>query len=177
MQYEESCRGFAKLLRKSGVALILPIVLFGQSCSTPKITTSETTTTNSSEVIRDTTIVFPADSAWLRAWLECDSLGNVLMRELIAKNGERSNVSAQLTPVPANKDGPKGALLDVQFACDSLRQEIQIRDKIIETIKSQKETIIIEVDKPYPWYTKMLMWFGGAFIALVLIAVYRQFKR
>ena len=189
MRYEENYRNFAKRLRKSGVALILPIVLFGLSCSTPKIATSETTTvTNISETIRDTTIALPADSAMYRAWLECDSLGNVLMRELATKNGERTHIDVKLTPDKATPQLPvykppdgsvrnKGFVLDITAISDSLRHEIEIRDKIIETIKSQKETVIVEVDKSYPWYAKMLMWLGGAFILLVLIAVYKQIKR
>lgn len=39
------------------------------------------------EVVRDSTIVMPGDSAWFRALLECDSMNNILMREFEMQQG------------------------------------------------------------------------------------------
>lgn len=46
---------------------------------------------------RDTVIVTQPDTASLRALVECDSLGNLLVREVETLQGERAKVNAALT--------------------------------------------------------------------------------
>lgn len=44
--------------------------------------TSSTVQTVTREIVRDNTLFLPADSAWLKALLACDSLGNVYLQRL-----------------------------------------------------------------------------------------------
>lgn len=157
--------------------LFIIVLLLCPGCKTPKIATTETkTVTEIREVVRDTTITVPPDSAWLRAWLECDSLGNVLMRQLSEQKGSRSEVSLKLTSFQDSARQLKGALLDVLFVCDSLQIEIGLRDQVIERIKEEKERVYIEVKKPYPWWVKALTGFGGFFLVLVALAIYKRLR-
>jgi len=74
--------------------LFIFIVVVMASCTTKKkithIETSDSVVTKKDsveyvykEVLRDTTIYLPADSAYIEALLECDSLGEVYIKEIV----------------------------------------------------------------------------------------------
>ena len=92
------------------------------------------------------------------------------MRELETISGQNASIGAvNLKPEPTGK----AFKLDVGFCVDSLRLEIESRDKVIETYKNDKvtKTETITVTKPYPWWAKTLMRLGGGFLLLIIIAV------
>lgn len=90
------------------------------------------------EVVRrvvDTTIVVAeADSAMARALLECDSLGNVLMRELEAQQGRQIAASVRLQPTQV--DGRTAAVIDFAAHIDTLQRTIRLRDERIAQLES-----------------------------------------
>lgn len=132
------------------------------------MTQSTETKTVIREVVRDTTIVVPPDSAWFHALLECDSAGNVLMRELESYKGRNASIGAvNLKPEPTGK----AYILDVGFMIDSLRIELELRDKIIDTYKQKSEVTTKYIDKPYPWYIKTAIGLAILFICLIIAVI------
>ena len=104
------------------------------------------------ETLRDTTIVVRPDSATVRALLLCDSANHVLVRLLEAGNGHR--VSAGLG-VETHPDG--SATLTVDCQADSLRMELQLRDREIERLRGETHTVLVPRD---------LSWWQRTFIAI-----------
>lgn len=90
------------------------------------------------------------------------------MRELETVSGRNASIGAvNLKPEPTGK----AFKLDVGFIVDSLRLEIEWRDKMIETYKYNQVTKVETVTKPYCWWAKTLMGLGGAFLLLIIVAV------
>lgn len=86
--------------------LFILITLFS-SCATRErcarfFPQSQETSTHSEtvirEIVRDSLIPIPPDSSWLKALLECDSAGNVLLRQITElQAGQRVKPSITLT--------------------------------------------------------------------------------
>ncbi len=69
--------------------IVIAIALLIIGCTAKKPVVELRTETHYIELVRDSTIIIPADSAWLEALLECDSLGNVYMKQLLgAQSGK-----------------------------------------------------------------------------------------
>lgn len=112
------------------------------------------------EVVRDSIITLPPDSAWLYAWLECDSAGNVLLKELEQVQGNRLKIEN----LSLEKDSTGVAKLRLLAIVESLKAEIEIKDKLIEQLKTN--TVLVEAQ--IPPFKRFLMWTGG--IAIIFIA-------
>ena len=112
------------------------------------------------EIVRDSIITIPPDSAWLYAWIECDSTGNVLLKQLEQVQGERIKIDN----LALERDSNGVAKLRLLAMVESLKSEIQIKDQLIERLKSN--TVLVEAK--IPPFKQFLMWTGG--IALIFIA-------
>ena len=121
------------------------------------------------EVVRDTVVKTEADSATILALLECDSLNNVILRQLDTKSGER--IEPQVS-VKQHEDGTLG----IQFDCkeDSLRHEIQLRDKIIEEKTTHTEQVAVKYVPDY--YKNCTRGFWVLLVILVLIIGWKVAK-
>src|SRR5690606_19894792 len=115
---------------------------------------------------KDTNIVIPNDTAALRIKLECDSLGNVFIRDINNKNGKITYLNHLLK--------------DNQLLIEALKGEQNILiEKIKEyegKVRSQKEVknTIVHVPEPYlPWWVKWILYplapFGIALIVFLFI--------
>ena len=121
------------------------------------------------DVVRDTIIVTTSDSAAVRALLECDSLNNVVLRELATINGQR------IQPTATTRTAPNGALLlDVDCKEDSLRYEIELRDKIIED--TTRETIVVREKYVPSYYKNTSAGFWVLFVVCFVRIVWWVFK-
>ena len=155
------------------IALFLLIV---QSCRTPQpIVHTEVKEVLVDRVITDTIVTIAPDSASIRAYLECDSAGNVLIKELQEVQGK--NVSLALQLKNSQKGKPVGTL-SVDCKQDRLEKVIELKNETIKELSNNKQTETIEV-KYIPAFVKVFAWIGGGAILLVLIAivlwVYRKF--
>ena len=112
--------------------------------------------------MRDSIITIPPDSAWLYALLECDSTGNVLLKQLEQVQGERIKID-NLT---LERDSNGVAKLRLLAMVESLKREIQIKDQLIERLKTN--TMLVEAK--IPPFKQFLMWTGA--IALIFVAAY-----
>lgn len=144
-------------------------VLFMPSCRSSRLTTTQTS--DSVRIIerwRDTTIYEQPDKAWLKGWLECDSAGQVLLRELEIERGRN------ITPhVKIVKD-----TIYVECKTDSLERLLKIRDLEIKMLKEMQTEVVVEVEKELSWWETTQMKMGQLFMiaiaVLIIITVIKQ---
>lgn len=145
--------------------LLLFIICVCVYACAPQRSLTDTTETirTEREIIRDTTVLIKPDSAQVRALLECDSLNRVIVRELQTAQG------ARITPTVTHTDTDAGALL-LQFDCkeDSLEYELQVRDKVIEQLKSEKREIAVPYVPDYYRNTSNGFWVLMSLLILVI---------
>lgn len=144
-----------------------------QACRTPqpivqeKIVEVERVVTNTDTIVRT-----EPDSASIQALLVCDSLGNVLVKELEEAQGKNVALQAHL------KQTNKGTALVIDCKADSLQVLVDKYKEELSQVSDNKQVETIEV-KYIPSFVKWLAWIGGGAIVLVVIAivlwVYKKF--
>ena len=152
------------------VALLVTIL---PSCKTPQpIVQTEFKEVVVEREVRDTIVTIAPDSASIKALLECDSAGNVLIRELTEAQGK--NVKLQLSLQQASGNG----VVTVDCKQDSLERVIALQNEKISELSNNKQTETIEV-KYIPEVVKWFAWIGAFFVVLYLVKiglwVYRKF--
>ena len=158
------------------IALGICALLFAwmvTSCKTPQpIVQTEVKEVIVEREVRDTIVTIAPDSASIKALLECDSAGNVLIKELQEAQGKNVALQAQL------KNTNKGTAIVIDCKQDSLEKVIALKDETIKELSNNKQVETVEV-KYIPAFVKVFAWIGGGAILLVLIAivlwVYRKF--
>lgn len=159
------------------IALGICALLFAwmvTSCKTPQpIVQTEVKEILVERTITDTIVTIAPDSASIKALLECDSAGNVLIKELEEVQGKNVSLALALK----NLKG-KHATLSVDCKQDSLEKVIALKDETIKELSNNKQVETIEV-KYIPEVVKWLAWIGGAAILYVLLRialwVYKKF--
>lgn len=144
-------------------------VLFMPSCRSSRLTTTQTS--DSVRIIerwRDTTIYEQPDKAWLKGWLECDSVGQVLLRELEIERGR--NITPHIKIV--------NDTIYVECKTDSLERLLKIRDLEIKMLKEMQTEVVVEVEKELSWWETTQMKIGQLFMiaiaVLIIITVIKQ---
>ena len=144
-----------------------------QSCKTPQpIVQTEVKEVVVEREVRDTIVTIAPDSASIKALLECDSAGNVLIRELQEAQGK--NVKLQLSLQQASGNG----VVTVECKQDSLERVIALQNEKIQELSNNKQTETIEV-KYIPEVVKWFSWIGAFFVVFYAVKiglwVYRKF--
>lgn len=144
-------------------------VLFMPSCRSSRLTTIQTS--DSVRIIerwRDTTIYEQPDKAWLKGWLECDSVGQVLLRELEIERGR--NITPHIKIL--------NDTIYVECKTDSLERLLKIRDLEIKMLKEMQTEVVVEVEKELSWWETTQMKMGQLFMiaiaVLIIITVIKQ---
>lgn len=139
------------------------------SCRSSRLTTIQTS--DSVRIIerwRDTTIYEQPDKAWLKGWLECDSAGQVLLRELEIERGR--NITPHIKIV--------NDTIYVECKTDSLERLLKIRDLEIKMLKEMQTKVVVEVEKELSWWETTQMKMGQLFMiaiaVLIIITVIKQ---
>lgn len=153
--------------------LLLYVITVFQSCKTPQpIVQTEVKEVVIEKEARDTIVTIAPDSASIKALLECDSAGNVLIKELEEAQGKNVALQAQL------KNTNKGTAIVIDCKQDSLERVIALQNEKIQELNNNKQTETIEV-KYIPDFIKWLAWVGAGAILLavlwVVLKVYRRF--
>ena len=153
-------------------AVVLCLAMFG--CKTPQpIVTTEVKEVLIEREVRDTIVTIAPDSASIKAFLECDSVGNVLIKELEEVQGKNVSLALALK----NAKG-KPATLSVDCKQDSLEKVIALKDETIKELSSNKQVETVEV-KYIPAFVQVFAWIGGAAVLYVLLRialwVYKKF--
>ena len=130
-----------------------------------------TQTTDSVKVVerwRDSIIYEEPDKAWLKGWLECDSMGQVLLRELEIERGR--NITPHIKIV--------NDTIYLECKTDSLERLLKIRDLEIKMLKEMQTEVIVEVENEPSWWETTQMKMGRLFLiviaVLVIITVIKQ---
>lgn len=162
-------QNYVRLSSRLLTALIVMSVLFMPSCRSSRLTTTQTS--DSVRIIerwRDTTIYEQPDKAWLKGWLECDSAGQVLLRELEIERGR--NITPHIKIV--------NDTIYVECKTDSLERLLKIRDLEIKMLKEMQTEVVVEVEKELSWWETTQMKMGQLFMiaiaVLIIITVIKQ---
>jgi hypothetical protein len=155
-------------LTLNDILLILACIILAwliTACKTPQpIVQTEVKEVVIEREVRDTIVNIAPDSASIKALLECDSAGNVLIKELEEAQGKNVKLQAQL------KNTNKGTAIVIDCKQDSLERVIALQNEKISELNNNKQTETIEV-KYIPSFVKWLAWVGAAAILYVLIRV------
>jgi hypothetical protein len=150
------------------ILFIAIAMLFTHSCKSPETIIRYVPLQNDSIVIeKPVPVQLPPDSASLTALFECDSLNNVVLKDI-----------AQL----------EGRNLQLLASFDALRGELKVlaNQPADRVYLLGKETIIrqqipVEVEKPvyinklYSWQ-KLLMWTGAICLAILIVTIILKLK-
>lgn len=149
-----------------GAVILAAMLVWMVSCKTPQpIVQTEVKEVVVERTITDTIVTIEPDSASIKALLECDSAGNVLIKELEEVQGK--NVSLALTL--KNLKG-KPATLAIDCKQDSLERVIALKDETIKELSNNKQTETIEV-KYIPEVVKWFAWIGAFFVVFYLVKI------
>jgi hypothetical protein len=156
-----------------GTVILTAMLVWMVSCRTPQpIVQTEVKEVIVEREVRDTIVTIAPDSASIKALLECDSAGNVLIKELEEAQGKNVVLQAQL------KNTNKGTAIVIDCKQDSLERVIALQNEKISELNNNKQTETIEV-KYIPSFVKWLAWVGAGAILLavlwVVLKVYRRF--
>lgn len=162
-------------LTLNDILLILACVILAwlmTACKTPQpIVQTEVKEVIVEREVRDTIVTIAPDSASIKALLECDSAGNVLIKELEEAQGKNVALQAQL------RNTNKGAAIMIDCKQDSLERVIALQNEKIQELNNNKQTETIEV-KYIPSFVKWLAWIGaGAILLVVLWVVLKVYRR
>ena len=168
------------------LGVLLWVALSMCSCKTqqPIVTETNTNTLIEREQV-DSLIKVAADRARAQLALECDSLGNVHIRELNTLQGERTRLEIALRAAleaanqqqqqtqpnqPAKPAQNPVFLLDVDCKADSLQILVnKLRERIREYESSNHtETVTVEVVPPYYQNTSKGFWVLLAILVLIV---------
>jgi hypothetical protein len=125
------------------------------------------------ETVRDTVVTVKADSSLIRALLECDSLGQVRLKELLDyQAGERLK--------PPDVDITDN-VLTAKAQVDSMNIYLQLRDRYerhtITQTQTDKEIIEVEVNRLTWWqglWVKLGKSLSGALAAGLLFKLFKS---
>lgn len=156
---------------RSRFALIAILALFLLGCRTARIATSseqQQTTTDSLrtvEILRDTVVQVKADSSLLRALVECDSLGQAHLKQLLEyQAGDR--LHPPLVDITNN-------VLTARARIDSMAIYLQLKDRYTERNKIQRVTRTItqtvEVNR-LTWWQTLFYRLGQILTAALIVA-------
>lgn len=166
--------------------IILILTLF-VGCKSQQTIVNETNTNTLVEREQvDSLIKVAADRARAQLALECDSLGNVHIREMNALQGERTRLEIALKAAieaanqqqqtQPNQPAKPVFLLDVDCKADSLQLLVtKLRERIKE-IESSNHTETVEVKVVPNYYKNTSKGFWVLLVALLIILGFKAYK-
>jgi hypothetical protein len=155
-----------KVVRK--LLFILSLLILTGCASTPRLAQSDTATVIT-EVVRDSIVFAPADSAIIKAWFECDSLNHVIMTDLEAASGNKLTQSAIFD----------SGILIVKAHADSLAIYLRWKERHEKTHTTNTVERLVPVEKLVTKKPAWLMWLsglGGGAIVFSIILIILKFK-
>lgn len=106
--------------------------------------------------------------AWLKGWLECDSAGQVLLRELEMERGKIITPNIKIV----------NDTIYVECKTDSLELVLRLREQEIMHLKQIKTVETVEVERELTWWETTQMKMGQLFmIAIAVLIVITVIKK
>jgi len=126
--------------------------------------TTKTKTITVTETIRDTTLIVQPDSASIKAFLGCDSLNQVFLRELAIEKGRKIDPVVKWLP---------GGVLEVTAKVDSEAVYFAWKERYVHEVDSTKVSKVTVVKEKPPWWQRfksniLVTIAAGIIIVLVL---------
>ena len=160
------------------VSLILIVLVFATGCRVVKTSVSEVKETrhdSSSYTLTETPswapVTVPADSAWIKAYLDCDKNGKVTMRQLEIVRGSRVNPGVEI----------RDNMIYVKIPVDSQRvyalyknrfEKVYKQESSVKETKKEDSTVVYKTS-----FRSLIIAFIIGIIAAVLgYFVFRIFK-
>lgn len=172
------------LVQCMALALLFVTAIVFSGCRTQKpIATESTNNTTIEREQVDSLIKVAADQARAQVALECDSIGNIHIRELNALQGERTRLDVALRAALEAADSAKAAqpgkqnqpakpvfYLDLDCKADSLQILVTKLREYIKEIESTNhtETVVQEVVPNYYKRTSTGFWILLAILVLIV---------
>lgn len=158
---------------------IAMLVWMLQGCRTPQpIVQTEIKEVVVEREVRDTIVTIAPDSASIKALLECDSAGNVLIKALQEEQGKNVALEMALKNKQNDKGESAGATLEIDCKADSLQMVIDVQNEHIRELNDIISKHVEEI-KYIPDIVKWLAWIGGAAILYVVLRfalwIYKKF--
>lgn len=151
------------------LCMILSLLLLtGCAALRPPVTATDTVTIVNN-VVRDSIVVTPADSAIMRAWFECDSLNQVIMTQIEEAGGKTIKTNSVFTNGMATitaKIPPQDIFLKWE-------------EKHEATHTTNTVTKLVEVEKPPSAKTVWLLFLGGlgtGAISILILVLFLKIK-
>ena len=131
--------------KKGQMVKIIVVVSFALAlCSCRGVRVLERTTTET-VTYRDTVVTIKSDTALLNAYLECDSLGNVLLKRVVDAEGAYTSLDVKLE---------KG-VLEIRSVATPGTIGVRYPEKLIVTRD------YVKVPHDPPWWMRLLSWIGA----------------
>lgn len=146
------------------ILTILSLLILNGCASTPRLVQSDSITTII-EVVRDSVVYAPADSSFIKAWFECDSLNHVIMTDLETASGNNLTQQAIFD----------SGIFIVKAKIDSLAVYLRWKERH-EKIKVAKTITVEKVIIKKPAWLMWLSGLGGGAIVFSIILIILKFK-
>lgn len=130
------------------VLMVLISLIGCKSRPEPTITVTESTTVRNE--VRDTTVLVESDTAWLTLYVDCPP---ERVSERAAERGTRSSIEWKATRAGT------GSTIEIECKSDSLELEIELRDQIIEKMRTERETV--QVARRRNWFETTMIVIGS----------------
>lgn len=163
------------------IELFLLFGLFMAGCAYTRPAIEQTKKVTITEIDRDSMVKLPPDEAWLRAWLECDSTNQVVLRQIEQKDGELIKLSFALEQVqesidkkdsgqnqPPTVEKPVQALF-VTASIDS--QAVYLAWKERHVLEQETNNPVYAKPKEPPWWEKIAMIAIGLTVLYFIILI------
>ncbi len=137
----------------------------------PPVTIEKTKTIT--EVVKDTIYKVEADSSYYYAYVECIN-GKPVIKEPVFNQDQKLPENRSGKNLQTPKVSLTGNVLSVQ--CYQQAQELfkQWRETYIR--EQEKKTVPKYVEKPINWHLRILMYLGGIFIFICILAIILKIK-
>lgn len=143
------------------IPIIILVLMFLVSCGSRTSVSDPVTVTETKEIkeiVRDTIVWIEKDSVQSIIQIDCLDKSNPQIKTINERQG-RILKSPQLT-LQGNK-------LTIDCKAEAEQLALKLYDKYIKEHK--KQVLIKEIEKPFKWYHKTLMWLGGIALLLTII--------
>lgn len=149
---------------RSAIIFMMMFLISGCAMVQPVIETTDTVTVT--HVLRDTTVVLQPDSATVQALFYCDSMNQVIMKDLVIEKGR--NISPL---VKWEKE-----TLTVLAEVDSQQVYLEWKERHVMEQKKTTETVIVkQYKKQLPLWVKLVMIAESVLLLFFAIGLVRLF--
>lgn len=144
------------------------LLLIAGSCGTKRQVAEPITATESKEVRtveRDTVVLTKTDSVKTVVQIDCTDKENPKIKAISQTPGRI------LKPTKLALNGNQ---LTIDCKAEAEKIALKLYDNYVKEHK--KEVVLKEVEKPFKWYYKALMWLGGISLLILIYATWRDFR-